>query len=621
MEEINNSRKFDEILNSTAKRICVIAGPGSGKTTGILIPKAKQIITDSNVAPKNVLLLTFSRLSAIDLQNKVKSIKKVPRASTLHSFCLSFLLTEDNHEIRKRVNSIILDFEKKIMISDLKLIFPQKDKKKLRTMLDEFSAGWAIKPHDAVFDEDDEKRQFKAAILNWLSEHEAAMMEEIAYHAVDLATKIDAEFIAEPQYIFVDEYQDLNELEQRFIEILAKSSQLLIVVGDPDQSIYSFKFAYPVGITKFADKENTENHALPFSGRCSTKILDLANEILKQSDPTKKRLKPLPNAMTGEVQLFQKQYQDEEFEEILTLIDSRLNSGASPKDILVLAPRKKLGIDFVKFGNAKRENHNMQQNRVFCFAVKGAFKDIEAESMSLFGIIANPEGLLHIRAYLGVGDDNHFANEIKEIKQKYGGLKNAVQSVNPNDFDIKRKRVRDVCEKIIKLKEIIDSYKNEVSVEKVINDLFPDSIEELIEIRQVLFSLKEADDTVKSLYSKFIDYTRTLHFDDNVIKVMTLIASKGLEADHVFILGCNDGNIPGKNRSIRLTDHEHKQEQRRLLYVGITRAKKTLTISWSRYIPFRQSKGHHTASIGTVKREGKTYSRVGLSEFLQDISL
>jgi superfamily I DNA/RNA helicase len=140
MEEINNSRKFDEILNSTAKRICVIAGPGSGKTTGILIPKAKQIITDSNVAPKNVLLLTFSRLSAIDLQNKVKSIEKVPRASTLHSFCLSFLLTEDNHEIRKRVNSIILDFEKKIMISDLKLVFPQKDKKKLRTMLDEFSA-------------------------------------------------------------------------------------------------------------------------------------------------------------------------------------------------------------------------------------------------------------------------------------------------------------------------------------------------------------------------------------------------------------------------------------------------------------------------------------------------
>jgi superfamily I DNA/RNA helicase len=196
-----------------------------------------------------------------------------------------------------------------------------------------------------------------------------------------------------------------------------------------------------------------------------------------------------------------------------------------------------------------------------------------------------------------------------------------MQSVNSNDFARNKKRVRNVCVRLIKLRELIDSYKNEVSVENVINDLFPASVEQLSEIRQVLLSLKEADDTVKSLYSKFIDYTRTIHFDDNAIKVMTLMASKGLEADHVFIMGCNDGNIPGKNRSVHLSDHEHKQEQRRLLYVGITRAKKTLTISWSRYLPFRQSKGHHTASIGIVKREGKTYARVGLSEFLQDISL
>lgn len=621
MEEINNSRKFDEILNSTTKQICVIAGPGSGKTTGILIPKAQQIIANSNIAPKKVLLLTFSRLSAIDLQNKVKNLERVPRASTLHSFCLSFLLTEDNHEIRKRVNSIVLDFEQKIMISDLKLIL-KKDKKKLRTMLDEFSAGWAIKPHDEVFNEDDEKRQFKAAILNWLSEHEAAMMEEIAYHAVDLAAKIDSEFIAEPQYIFVDEYQDLNELEQKFIEILAKSSQLLIVVGDPDQSIYSFKFAYPVGITKFADKEDTENHTLPFSGRCPTKILNLANRLLLQSDPTRDNLlKPLPEAITGEVQFIQKQYQEEEFEVILKLIDSRLNSGASPKDILVLVPRKKLGMDFVKFANAKKGNHHMQRNFVFRFAVKSVFTDREAESISLLGIIANPEALLNIRSYLGVVDDNHFANEIKEIKQKYDSLKNAIQSINPNDFDKKKKRVRHVCERLNRLKEIIDSYKNEVSVEKVLNDLFPDSVEELLEIRQILFSLKEADDTIKSLYSKFIDYTRTIHFDDNTIKVMTLIASKGLEADHIFILGCNDGNIPGKNRSVYLTDHEHKQEQRRLLYVGITRAKKTLALSWSRYLPFRQSKGQHTTSIGTAKIDGKTFSKVGLSEFLQDLNL
>ncbi len=101
---------------------------------------------------------------------------------------------------------------------------------------------------------------------------------------------------------------------------------------------------------------------------------------------------------------------------------------------------------------------------------------------------------------------------------------------------------------------------------------------------------------------------------------MTLIASKGLEAEHVFIMGCNDGNIPGDNRSAYLSDHEYKQEQRRLLYVGVTRAKKGLTMSWSRNIPFRQSRGHYTRSVRTVTIGGVRYSQVGLSEFLQDVN-
>ena len=80
-------------------------------------------------------------------------------------------------------------------------------------------------------------------IVNWLEEHEAAMMEEIVYFAVDLARQLpDARVLAEPQFIFVDEFQDLNRLEQEFIGQLAAQSQLLLVVGDPDQSIYSFKY-------------------------------------------------------------------------------------------------------------------------------------------------------------------------------------------------------------------------------------------------------------------------------------------------------------------------------------------------------------------------------------------
>lgn len=85
-------------------------------------------------------------------------------------------------------------------------------------------------------------------------------------------------------------------------------------------------------------------------------------------------------------------------------------------------------------------------------------------------------------------------------------------------------------------------------------------------------------------------------------------------------MGCNDGNIPGNNRSVYLTDHEHKQEQRRLLFVGVTRAKKSLTVTWSRNILFSQSPGHYTGSVRTVTIDGERYSQVGLSEFLQRIN-
>jgi superfamily I DNA/RNA helicase len=111
------------VLESKADKICVVAAPGSGKTTRIIIPKAQQFLADTTIDPDEVLLLTFSRLSALDLKARVKTLERAPRASTVHSFCLKFLLSEDTHEIRSRVECILLEFEKDSLLSDLKLIF------------------------------------------------------------------------------------------------------------------------------------------------------------------------------------------------------------------------------------------------------------------------------------------------------------------------------------------------------------------------------------------------------------------------------------------------------------------------------------------------------------------
>lgn len=611
-----NAAKYIKILKSSAEKLCVIAGPGSGKTKEILIPKAKQIISNSEIDPEDILILSFSRLSAQDLKEQVKDFDRVPRASTLHSVCLSFLLSEDNHDIRKRVETIVIDFENQVMISDLKIIFPQTNKRELKRMLDEFSAGWAIRPHDEVFNEDDNRKNFKTAVLNWLDEHEAAMMEEIVYHAVDLAKKVSSDFIEKPQYIFVDEFQDLNKLEQEFVNLLGANSKLVLIVGDPDQSVYSFKYAHPEGINSLAQSKDVENYFLEYSGRCAKKILKVANQLLRQANPTRtKMLEPLPDAISGDVSLVQKNKQDDEFGFTLNTILEKINNGTDPKEILVLVPRKKLGFDFVKY----TRNQNLSEGLSFKFVVKNQYSEIEKEKILLLGIIAKPDSVLRVRTYVGLKDQNNYADEIVQLKQKYGNICEAFQKANPKDFEKRKRKLRALCLLLQDLMEFIEQYKDNENLDEILDVILPSEIKELVDIKSIFTKIREERDTLQTLYSKFLDYSRTLEVQGKVIRVMTLLASKGLDAEHVFIMGCNDGNIPGNNRSVYLTDLEHKQEQRRLLFVGVTRAKKSLTVSWSRNILFSQSRGHYTGSVRTVTINGKKYSQVGLSEFLQDI--
>lgn len=613
---------FDKILKSSAKKICVIAAPGSGKTKRALIPKVVQVLADQAVDPKNVLLLTFSRLSAKDLKERVSKMQRAPRASTLHSLCLAFLLSEDGHGMRKRVESIVLDFEKDALLSDLKLVFPRKTKPQLKNMLAAFSVGWATKPHDGVFEEDEEKRSFKAAIVGWLSEHEAAMMEEIVYGAVDLARQLGTtEFIQAPQHIFIDEYQDLNRLEQEFVNLLAAESKLLFVVGDPDQSIYgSFKYSYPNGIKEYAAAPDVEAYSSYKTGRCPGKIAAIANQLLLQADPSRTHLLESTLDDEGEVHFVQKENQTEEFAYILRSIAERLSVGALPENIIVLVPKKPLGVQFVEYAKANRGQVGVPSGTQFKFDSKVKLTKTEQERMLLFGLAVKPDSLLHIRGYLALDDANAHAAEIKTLKNKYGNLAQVLQLANPEDFSRTQRRVRSLCARIIELRALLTSSRDSDTVDVVIDRLFPIDDDATRTTRVILDELREDDDTLHALYSKLVDHMRTIPTSSTDVRVMTLMGSKGLEANHVYILGCNAGNIPGSNRS-HLSEHEHKEEQRRLLFVGVTRASKSLTISWARYIPFAQSRRHHTQGLHPIRRQGQQSEMVmGKSEFLQDLT-
>ena len=155
----------------------------------------------------------------------------------------------------------------------------------------------------------------------------------------------------------------------------------------------------------------------------------------------------------------------------------------------------------------------------------------------------------------------------------------------------------------------------------IIDRLFPDTDEEFTSLNKLLKSFDSDGTSISDIYSVFIEYIRSIPQDDKTIQVMTIMASKGLEASHVYIMGCNAGNIPGTNRTNHLSDFEHKQEQRRFLYVGFTRARNSVTVTWTKHIPYRQSKNHSTPGIRTTKINGQLMTQVGICEFLQDLTI
>lgn len=611
---------FDKILSSQASRICIIAAPGSGKTKRGLIPKVVQILEEPSTDPRAVLLLTFSRLSAKDLKDRVSNFEKKPIAATVHSLCLAFLLSENNHGMRKRVESIVLDFEKDALISDLKLIFPSENKRDLRRMLDEFGAGWATQPHDDVFEKTEKEKVFKAAVVNWLSEHQAAMMEEIVYAAVELARQLKtSDFISTPKYIFVDEYQDLNRLEQEFIELLAEDSELLFLVGDPDQSIYSFKYAYPHGIIEYLERPGVDGFSSNKTGRCPKKIVEVANQLLRQGEPERQEYLESIREDEGEVNFIQRDNQNEEFSYVLESISEKIRSGVSPSEIFVLTPKKLLGVNFTEYANKNREAHGVSYQ--FKFDSKTEFSPLEKERLLLFGLTVNPDSLLHIRGYLGLGIADTRANEINRLKKKYGNLKTVLDKATYEDFPKSQTRTIALIDRIVQLKVFLEQIKDGKTLEVLIDELFPENDPETRQIRSIVDLLREDEDTIETLYFKLIDYMRSVPTSPDDIRVMTLMGSKGLDADHVYIIGCNGGNIPGSNRSSNLTEHEHKQEQRRLLFVGVTRAKQSLTISWARQILFSQSRQQHTQGLRTLRQKGgPTQMVLPISEFFQDLN-
>ena len=247
-------------LNVAAYRgslLRVLAGPGTGKTFAIMRRVSRLLEEGEN--PKDILLVTFTRMAAKELVRKVSKLGVEGGgdviATTLHSFSFSMLQKEQVIEATDRTPRPLLNhrskYEMEPLLHDLKYqgLGGIRD---LRRNIRAYESAWAkLQRDEPGWVQTDQEKEFEHKLISWLKFHRCMLIGELIPIALQyLRYNPASPYRMKFKHVIVDEYQDLNKVEQVLIDRLAEDSNLSIA-GDDDQSIYGFKYAHPDGIVTF----------------------------------------------------------------------------------------------------------------------------------------------------------------------------------------------------------------------------------------------------------------------------------------------------------------------------------------------------------------------------------
>ena len=572
-----------------AKTIRVVAGPGTGKSFGLQRRIARLLEEGQN--PNKILAVTFTRTAAQDLRNEIQSIGVAGAdkviAKTLHSFCFGLLNKRDIIAKTGRHPRPMLEFEQKPMLYDINGAFGNLRNKQKR--LNAFEAAWArLQSEEPGFPFDDVDKQFEKEIITWLKDHQAMLFGEMIIETFHyLRNNPQCAERHEFEHVLVDEYQDLNKAEQAVIDLLSANCNLAII-GDDDQSIYSFKHAHPEGIRDFP-QNHPECDEIDFDQcrRCPKHVVTMASRLISQNtNRTLGDLQVFDENQDGEVKIVQWKSLDDEINGISHKVYTDISkSRIAPEDVLILTPVRKIGYRIrdmlVQRGiNAKsyfRETAISTEELKYNFA--------------LLTLIANPHDVVALRYLLGHGSQDYRTKSymrLMDYSKKHGLSvtdvlkKAAAGAVKISNVSAILKRYTEIITKMDEIKAAIN-----INKESLI-DIFAEDTPENNDFRSVLIEAineveAEQDDKLDAWLQKIHSYIiERVSFPENTsernhVRIMSLHASKGLSAKYVVVMSAIDELIPRLDKESDISVDKQLEEQRRLFYVAITRCKSSDT--------------------------------------------
>jgi DNA helicase-2/ATP-dependent DNA helicase PcrA len=609
-----------EAIDHIGSHARLLAGPGTGKTK-TLTRRVLSLILQHNVDPESILLLTFTRLAAAQLKDEIKKVldpleKAIPQVSTLHSFALKQILYNSSRiDTLPRPIRIADDWEERYIIQeDLKKVLNLKEIGDVQNLINQLSTDWeTLRIEEIGWEQQFPNPAFLGAWRSHKDQYGETLRAELVYQLKkQLNQSRDFQLDKEYKHILIDEYQDLNACDLAIVNELAKRGAELFVAGDDDQSIYGFRFATPEGIRNFEQiYQNSKKMALEICFRCDKSILHSA-EFVASLDPKRlpKPTRPKDQAEDGEVLIIGFKDQNHEAEIIAKKIKSLIAKDIKPDQITILL----------------RSDRNGSLSKPIIEALKKQSVDVslttdsELESnneyrivLSVIRLLVDQNDCLAWRTLLQVNKTNGLGDECIKNIWNYAQSKGvrfsvALQKITESPNKLQKfgqkiaKFVSEINTTIVELKAIqnpieeitatVDRFMSEGDIKEQVKKYFVGILE----------SQEKADlESLIKIVSTSSEYIEQ-ETKENTVNILTMHQAKGLSFDVCFIVGAEDEYIPGRNTG------DKEGDERRLLYVSMTRARHKLFIS---YCNKRIGQQRHSGSnSGTEKRT--------LTRFLQD---
>lgn len=591
IQELNKEQQ--KAVNHIDGPMLVLAGAGSGKTK-VLTNRIANLI-ENGISPYNILAITFTNKAAKEMKDRVvRLIGKEAyniQISTFHSLGLK-ILKENYSMLGYEKNFTIIDSDDVLTI--IKKILKDKNMSKDRYNPREIKNKISSAKNEMMSIDSFAKVEFDHKVVEVYKEYQQKLKNGNSVDFDDLLIlpiklfknyhRVLEEYQDRYKYILIDEYQDTNEAQYTFSKLLSAKYRNIFVVGDNDQAIYAFRGANYKNILNFEkDYPEAKTILLEENYRSTKTILNAANSVIKNNHERKDKNLWSNNATGNKIKYKEVTNEKEEASFVGTEIKRLLSEGINEEDIAVLyrtnAQSRVIEEEMLK------KNIKYRVVGSFYFYNRKEIKDLlcylrlinnHKDDVSLLRVINTPRR--------GIGDKT-IETLTEEATTRELSLYETISKGKELEF---KNLIEDLTKasESLSLTELIDEIlektgiKKELSTSKLLEDEI--RLENLNEFKGVTKSYEEEYGTA-SLEDFLNEITlvsdMSEHQDSsNRVSLMTVHSVKGLEFDYVFIVGMEEGIFPHYN-AINDGSNSAIEEERRLCYVAITRAKKELYIT------------------------------------------